>query len=166
MTYAEHSDRNSRNLRRREKLADELELLEADYVYACRELRDANTASKTEAARNKVSGMASHIGVLNSDIAKLSVEIAYFFDVVQPNYPSGAIACKNCKFYNQVESGFGDYGCGNPKVVGSSHVNTWISPKNPVPDESPRVFAVGEEWEGVGFSPDFGCIFFEIKDQE
>ena len=163
MTYAEHSDRNSENLRRREKLADELELLEADYIYACRELRDANTASKTEMARDKVSRMASHIGTLKADIARLSVEIAYFFDVVQPNYPSGAVACRNCKFYDMEGSGFGNYGCGNPKVVGSSHVNTWISPKNPVPDESPRVFAVGDEFDGVGFSPDFGCIYFENK---
>lgn len=161
MTYSELSDRNSKNLRRREKLSDELELLEADYIYACRELRDARSASKTEAARDKVSKMASHIGTLKNDISRLTVEIAHFFDVVQPNYPSAAVACKNCKFYKMDGDGFN--GCGNVKVVGSSHVNTWISPKNPVQHSSPLVWVEGDEWDGVGFSPDFGCIHFENK---
>jgi len=69
------------------------------------------------------------------------------------------VTCKNCRFYKMELDGFG--GCGNPNVVGSSHVNTWLSPEIPVLDTLPSVWVEGDEYDGVGFSPDFGCIHFE-----
>lgn len=69
--------------------------------------------------------------------------------------------CKNCAFYKMPMDGFG--GCGNPIVVGSNHVNTWISPDNPVPETPPQAYVAGYDWDGVCFDENFGCIHFVSK---